>query len=108
MLFQAEIRSLWRLPVYHEGAYYLPVYFQVLGDSATMAGVRCVARVQFIETGLTPRSVIPFSLGASLTAVTGGIIISKTGTYRALIVISFAVMTLGFGLMIMLDDKSSV
>jgi MFS family permease len=42
-------------------AYYIPVYFQVLGSSATLAGVQ----------------QMPFSLGSSLVAVASGLIVVK-------------------------------
>ncbi|KAI0647025.1 MFS amino acid permease [Trametes meyenii] len=73
------------------GAYYLPVYFQVLGSSATMAGVR----------------MLPFSLGGALFSVLSGQIISRTGRWRPVMWIAWAVMILGWGLMIMLDDTSN-
>ncbi|TRM62610.1 major facilitator superfamily domain-containing protein [Schizophyllum amplum] len=72
-------------------AYYLPLYYQILGSSATGAGVR----------------MIPFSLGAALISAASGIIVSKTGDYRWLMMITYAVFCLGYGLMTMLDDTSS-
>ena len=72
-------------------SYYVPLYFQILGSGATMAGVR----------------QLPLSLGASLMAMMSGLIVSKTGRYRPLIWIGFAVMTLGYGLLIMLDEDTS-
>ncbi|KAK0210903.1 MFS general substrate transporter [Desarmillaria ectypa] len=73
------------------GAYYLPVYFQILGSSATGAGVR----------------MLPFSLGSSFTSASIGYFVSRTGEYRLAIWISWAVFTLGYGLMIMLDSHSN-
>ncbi|KAH9958274.1 MFS amino acid permease [Russula dissimulans] len=73
------------------GAYYLPLYFQVLGASATGAGVR----------------MIPFSLGASITSVAAGVVVTLTGVYRAIIWGSWAIMVLGWGLMTTLDDHSN-
>jgi MFS family permease len=78
--------------VFFSASYYLPIYYQVLGASATMAGVR----------------MLPYSLGASITSALGGVVISKTGSYRPLMIGSYAVMCLGHGLMIMLDEHSSV
>jgi hypothetical protein len=49
------------------------LYTQVLGASATMAGVR----------------MLPYSLGASVTSALGGGIIARTGSYRPLMIISF-------------------
>jgi EmrB/QacA subfamily drug resistance transporter len=73
------------------GAYYLPLYYQVLGSSATGAGVR----------------MIPFSLGSSLMAVVSGVAVTRTGDYRVIIWGAWAIMILGWGLMIPLDDKSN-
>ncbi|KAI0362028.1 MFS amino acid permease [Trametes cingulata] len=73
------------------GAYYLPVYFQVLGASATMAGVR----------------MLPFSLGGSLSSAISGQVIFRTGSWRPVMWFAWAVMTLGWGLLIMLDDTSN-
>lgn len=71
---------------------YAPLYFQILGSGATMAGVR----------------QLPLSLGASLIAMMSGIIVSKTGRYRPVMWVGWAVMTLGIGLLIMLDEDTVV
>ncbi|KAG9226121.1 hypothetical protein CCMSSC00406_0005032 [Pleurotus cornucopiae] len=76
---------------FFSGAYYLPVYFQILGSSATMAGVR----------------MLPFSLGAALFSAIAGIIVSRTGDWRAMLWTGWAVFTLGQGLMIMLGSNSN-
>ncbi|KAH9998106.1 MFS general substrate transporter [Russula compacta] len=73
------------------GAYYLPLYFQVLGSSATGAGVR----------------TIPFSLGASITSVISGVFVTRLGAYRAIMWIAWATMVVGWSLMTTLDDESS-
>lgn len=73
------------------GAYYLPLYYQVLGSSATMAGVR----------------MLPYSLGSSLVSAMGGVIVTRWGRYRPIIWGSWVIITLGFGLMIMLDNNST-
>ncbi|TFK76316.1 MFS general substrate transporter [Pluteus cervinus] len=74
------------------GAYYLPVYFQVLGSSATGAGVR----------------MLPFSLGCALMSAVSGVVTSRTGEYRMIMWFGFSVFTLGMGLMTMLDNTSNV
>ncbi|CAK5277387.1 unnamed protein product [Mycena citricolor] len=74
------------------GAYYLPLYFQVLGFSATGAGVR----------------MIPFSLGGALFSTISGQIVARTGDYRTVIWIAWPLIVLGYGLMTTLDDHSSV
>jgi cyanate permease len=61
-------------------SYYLPNYFQVLGASATNSGIR----------------LIPFSLGASIFAILGGQIVSRTGKYRPTIWASWVMMTLAY------------
>ncbi|KAH8100187.1 MFS general substrate transporter [Cristinia sonorae] len=73
------------------GAYYLPVYFQVLGSSATGAGVR----------------MLPYSLGASFVSALFGQVISKTKQWRPVLWFSWVVIVLGFGLMIQLSDHSN-
>ncbi|KAJ7510006.1 MFS general substrate transporter [Mycena galericulata] len=75
---------------FFSGAYYLPLYFQVLGSSATGAGVR----------------MLPYSLGCALVSAISGQIVTRTKEYRPVIWFAWPVFTLGFGLMIMLDDKS--
>ncbi|KAJ7343348.1 major facilitator superfamily domain-containing protein [Mycena albidolilacea] len=72
------------------GAYYLPLYFQVLGSSATGAGVR----------------MLPYSLGGALVSACSGQVVARIKAYRPVIWFAWPVMTLGFGLMIGLDDKS--
>ncbi|KAH8826585.1 MFS amino acid permease [Flagelloscypha sp. PMI_526] len=86
------ISSLFHIYAFMQGAYYLPLYYQVLGASATMAGVKMIA----------------YSFGGSFTSATSGFLVAKTGKYKAVIIVSFAVFTLGTGLMIMLDERSSI
>src|ERR1700749_2724406 len=73
--------------VFFTVAYYAPVYFQILRSSATDAGIK----------------VMSLSLSSSLFAIISGLVVVKTGGYRLTIWFGLAVMTLGFGLMIMLD-----
>jgi hypothetical protein len=51
--------------------------------------------------------MIPFSLGTSIISVVSGLILSKSGKYRVIMWVSYAVMTLGMGLMITLDYTSN-
>jgi len=76
---------------FFSGAYYLPLYYQVLGASATRAGIE----------------MLPYSLGCAVTSALSGIIVTRTGSYRLLIWISFAGFTVGMGLMTMLNGTSS-
>ncbi|OJT06143.1 hypothetical protein TRAPUB_3078 [Trametes pubescens] len=85
------VSSLLHAFSFFSGAYYLPVYFQVLGSSATNAGVR----------------MLPFSLGGAAFSIISGQITSRTGRWRPIIWVSWAIMTLGWGLMTMLDDTSN-
>lgn len=50
--------------------------------------------------------MLPYSFGASITSILGGLIISRTGKYRVLIWVAWAIMVVGYGLMIRLDDQS--
>ncbi|KIJ07370.1 hypothetical protein PAXINDRAFT_102988 [Paxillus involutus ATCC 200175] len=77
--------------VFFAATYYLPLYYQVLGASATGAGVR----------------TIPFQLGAAIISIVSGIVLSKSGKYRVIMWTSYVLMTLGMGLMITLDYASS-
>ncbi|KAF7314053.1 MFS general substrate transporter [Mycena chlorophos] len=72
--------------------YYLPLYFQILGASSTKSGVL----------------LIPLSLLSSATSSVGGIIVSIMGDYRPVLWVGFGIMAIGYGLMIMLDEKSSL
>ncbi|KAI0831279.1 MFS amino acid permease [Trametes gibbosa] len=85
------VSSLLHAFAFFTGAYYLPVYFQVLGSSATNAGVR----------------MLPFSLGGALLSVVSGQIVSRTGRWRPVMWVAWAIMVLGWGLMTMLDDTSN-
>lgn len=65
---------------FFSASYYIPVYFQVLGSSATLAGVQ----------------QMPFSLGSALVAIVSGIILSKIGKYRPVLWVGWVVMTIGY------------
>ncbi|KAI6036042.1 hypothetical protein PISMIDRAFT_118400 [Pisolithus microcarpus 441] len=76
---------------FFSASYYLPLYYQVLGASATGAGIR----------------MIPFSLGTAIMSIVAGVINSRTGKCRPIIWCAYATMTLGWGLMTMLDYNSN-
>ena len=61
-------------------SYYVPLYFQILGSSATGAGVR----------------QLPLSLGSSVFAVISGLAVTKSGRYRPVLWFGWTVMTLGY------------
>ncbi|KAL0566008.1 hypothetical protein V5O48_016002 [Marasmius crinis-equi] len=77
--------------VFLMATYFLPAYFQALGSSAVASGIK----------------MLPFSLVASIVSFTSGQVVAKTGRYRPVMWTGFVFMTLGFGLMIQLDDTSS-
>ncbi|KAF9052922.1 MFS general substrate transporter [Panaeolus papilionaceus] len=78
--------------VFFAGAFYLPLYYQVMGASATKAGVE----------------MLPYSLGCAFTSAVSGMIVTRTGKYREIIWGGNAVFAVGMGLMIMLDANSSM
>ncbi|KAJ7083146.1 MFS amino acid permease [Mycena belliarum] len=73
-------------------AFYLPLYFQILGASATKSGIL----------------IIPFSLLSSVTSALGGFAVSKMGDYRPIMWISYVIMVVGYGLMILMDERTSI
>ncbi|KAH8645832.1 major facilitator superfamily domain-containing protein [Xylariales sp. PMI_506] len=73
-------------------AYFLPIYFQaVLGSSPLRSGI------QFLPTtaALLPASIV------------SGILIEKTGRYKAIQLASFSLQAIGFGLFSILDENST-
>lgn len=85
------ITTLLHALAFFSGAFYLPLYYQILGASATRAGVE----------------MIPYSLGCSITSAVAGIVVSRTGKYREMLWAGFGTFAIGMGLMTMLDDRSS-
>lgn len=71
--------------------YYVPLYFQILGSSATLAGLK----------------QLPISLGASLISVVVSIIF-KPKDYLYVTWGAWAIMTLGYGLMITFDTHTKI
>ncbi|KAG9314833.1 MFS general substrate transporter [Chiua virens] len=78
--------------VFFTGSYYLPMYYQVLGASPTGSGVK----------------MLPYSLVSSLQSALSGIIVTRTGSYRPIMWGAWVMMTIGWGLMTMLDNTSSI
>ncbi|KAJ3787422.1 MFS general substrate transporter [Lentinula aff. detonsa] len=76
---------------FFQGAYYLPLFYQILGASATGSGVR----------------MLPFSLGSALTSALSGVVVSRTKEYRLVMWLSWAIFVVGYGLMTMLDSHSN-
>ncbi|EJD36911.1 MFS general substrate transporter [Auricularia subglabra TFB-10046 SS5] len=77
---------------FFSASFYMPLYFQILGSDATMSGIR----------------LIPMSFGASLVSAVSGLLLSRYKKYRPIMWTGWVIMTIGFGLMIMLDEKTSV
>jgi hypothetical protein len=50
--------------------------------------------------------MIPFSAGLSAIPAVAGYAVTRTGTYRGIIWVAWALMILGLGLMTTLDDHS--
>jgi hypothetical protein len=67
------------------------MYYQVLGASATSSGVK----------------MLPYSLGGALMSAVSGMFVTRTGSYRPVMWFGWTVMTLGWGLMIMLESTST-
>ncbi|EKM50103.1 uncharacterized protein PHACADRAFT_264644 [Phanerochaete carnosa HHB-10118-sp] len=97
-LFRTRTTTILLVTVFLHGfaffgaSYYLPVYYQVLGASATRAGIQ----------------ILPYSLGTCVVSLVAGFLITATGMIRPVLWFSYIVMTLGFGLMITLDETSSL
>uniref|UniRef100_A0A8H7Y510 Major facilitator superfamily (MFS) profile domain-containing protein n=1 Tax=Psilocybe cubensis TaxID=181762 RepID=A0A8H7Y510_PSICU len=103
---------------FFSGAYYLPLYFQVLGASATRAGVDIALaplplyyairnRTETDYGSLVHFRMLPYSLGCAVLSALSGVLVSKTGRYRPVMWVAFAVFATGMGLMIMLDAQST-
>lgn len=72
--------------------YFLPVYFQgVLGESAYRSGIM----------------LLPTILALLPAAGMGGVLLTKFGRYKPILMVAFAVIAAGFGLFSMLDANSS-
>lgn len=85
LTFLHSIVTIWAL-------YFLPVYFQgVLVSTPSRSGVQLLPTILIL---------IPF-------AMAGGAIMSKTGLYRPVHAVGFALVVLGFGLFSLLDEHSS-
>ncbi|KAK3897982.1 MFS general substrate transporter, partial [Staphylotrichum tortipilum] len=72
--------------------YFLPVYFQgVLGASAYRSGIM----------------LLPTILALLPAAGVGGVLLTKLGRYKPILVVAFAMITVGFGLFSMIAQTSS-
>lgn len=64
---------------------------EILGSSATISGLQ----------------LIPFSFGTSLVSIATGFIIAKVKRTKEVLIVSFALATLGFALLATLDESSN-
>ncbi|KAJ6473935.1 MFS amino acid permease [Mycena vulgaris] len=71
---------------FFSATFYVPLYYQIRGASATKSGAL----------------FIPFAILSSATSALGGYAVSKMGDFRQ------TIMALGYGLMIMLNERSSM
>ncbi|KAF8743642.1 hypothetical protein AX14_001699 [Amanita brunnescens Koide BX004] len=85
------VTNFFHAVAFFAGVYYLPFYYQVLGASATMAGVQ----------------MLPYSFASSVMSALSGVAMSRIGQYRIIMQFAFAVFTIGMGLMTRLDGNSS-
>ncbi|OAQ64857.1 MFS multidrug transporter [Pochonia chlamydosporia 170] len=72
--------------------FYVPMYLQVLGDSATDAGLR----------------ILPSPIGVSISSVLAGYIMKKTGRFVTLGVTSMVVVSVGIVLLTLMGREASV
>ncbi|KAF8550441.1 MFS amino acid permease [Imleria badia] len=78
--------------IYIPTVFYLPVFYQVLGASATGAGVK----------------TLPYTLVSSTLCIISGFIVSKMGKNLPAIWFGSTLLTVGTGLLLMLDYTSSI
>lgn len=74
------------------GLFYVPLYLQVLGSSATKAGVQ----------------LLPSPIGVSVGSMSAGFIMTKTGRYVKLGISSLVVLVIGVGLFTAQNEHSPV
>ncbi|KAI5474576.1 hypothetical protein MNV49_003034 [Pseudohyphozyma bogoriensis] len=73
--------------------FYVPQLFQITrGQSAVLAGA----------------FIIPALVVSSIVVILAGQLQSRTGKYKAVVVVGFALSTVGMGLLSMLDEKTSL
>ncbi|QSZ35569.1 hypothetical protein DSL72_008439 [Monilinia vaccinii-corymbosi] len=71
--------------------FYVPLYYQVRGASTTASGMR----------------LVPQSIGCSIGSLGSGIIMNRTGKYKAVSLITLAMLVVGTGLLSTMNSKSS-
>ncbi|KAI9647013.1 hypothetical protein NHQ30_005015 [Ciborinia camelliae] len=70
--------------------FYVPLYYQVRGESTTASGIR----------------IIPQSIGSSIGSLGSGIIMNRTGKYKGVSLITLAMLVFGTALLSTLNSHS--
>ncbi|KAJ8068731.1 hypothetical protein OCU04_002428 [Sclerotinia nivalis] len=70
--------------------FYVPLYYQVRGVSTTASGMR----------------LIPQSIGSSIGSLGSGIIMNRTGKYKAISLITLTMLVIGTGLLVTLNPNT--
>ncbi|KAJ7648103.1 MFS general substrate transporter [Roridomyces roridus] len=86
------IAELFHSSAFYCVMFYIPVYFQILGASATKSGLL----------------ILPYSVCSAIASGGGAIVTSKMGDYRSVMWCSYALAAIGYGLMSMLNQRSSI
>ncbi|KAF8710926.1 MFS general substrate transporter, partial [Rhizoctonia solani] len=85
--------SFFQTMAFNAGTFYLALYYQAVhGSSALHAGTQ----------------LLPYTLGSSLVSLIGFYISEKTKAHITIIRAGLSLMATGFGLMILLDERSSM
>ncbi|KAG4034434.1 hypothetical protein MFRU_003g03970 [Monilinia fructicola] len=71
--------------------FYVPLYYQVRGASTTASGMR----------------LIPQSIGSSIGSLGTGIIMNRTGKYKAISLVTLSMLVIGTGLLCTMNSHSS-
>ncbi|KAL2869147.1 major facilitator superfamily domain-containing protein [Aspergillus lucknowensis] len=86
LTFLHGIVTMWAL-------YFLPVYFQgVLAKTAYQAGIDLLPTILVLLPG----------------AIIGGLLLSRFGRYKPILIVCFALVVVGFGLFTLLDENSGI
>ncbi|KAB5592625.1 MFS transporter [Ceratobasidium theobromae] len=85
--------SFFQTMSFNAGTFYLALYYQAVhGSSALHAGLQ----------------LLPYTLGSSLVSLVAFYVSGKTKAYNAMIRVGLGLMATGFGLMILLDERSNM
>ncbi|KAG2144779.1 major facilitator superfamily domain-containing protein [Suillus cothurnatus] len=88
--------------VFFSGSYYLPMYYQGISVSQPSSMHFAELRYQFLA-----HRQRALALGGALMSAVSGMFVTRTGSYRPVMWFGWTVMTLGWGLMIMLESTST-